>query len=90
MAANQNKVLSIVSPMTFGRNRVEENQPIGVFYLKKYAGVDPENGDALYFKKEGSDEKTNVIPKQKIWLWVIQIPNSMVDLKTTSFSKGSI
>jgi len=59
IAANRNKILSIVSPMTFVRNRVEEGQPIGVFYLKKYAGVDPANGDALYYKKEGSDETTN-------------------------------
>jgi len=59
IATNQNKVLSIVSPMTFGRNRVEEGQPIGVFYVKKYAGVDPENGDALYYKEEGSDVTTN-------------------------------
>jgi TonB-linked SusC/RagA family outer membrane protein len=59
IATNQNKILEIVNPMTFGRNRVEEGQPIGVFYMKKYAGVNPDNGDALYFLKEGSDETTN-------------------------------
>ncbi len=59
IAANRNKITSIVSPMTFGRNRVQEGQPIGVFYMKKYAGVDPDNGDALYYVKEGSDETTN-------------------------------
>lgn len=59
IATNQNKILNIVSPMTYGRNRVEEGQPIGVFYLKKYAGVDPGNGDALYFKTKDSDETTN-------------------------------
>jgi TonB-dependent starch-binding outer membrane protein SusC len=59
IAANQNKILEIVSPMTFDKNRVQEGQPIGVFYMKKYAGVDPDNGDALYYKKEGSDETTN-------------------------------
>jgi TonB-dependent starch-binding outer membrane protein SusC len=59
IAANRNKVLNIVNPMTFNRNRVEKGQPIGVFYLKKYAGVDPQNGDALYYKKAGSDETTN-------------------------------
>lgn len=37
-------------------NRVIEGQPIGVFYGKEYAGVDPANGDALYFlnTKDGS------------------------------------
>ncbi|OOQ57692.1 SusC/RagA family TonB-linked outer membrane protein [Mucilaginibacter pedocola] len=30
-------------------NRVIEGQPIGVFYGKEYAGVDPANGDAIYY-----------------------------------------
>jgi outer membrane receptor protein involved in Fe transport len=30
-------------------NRVVEGQPIGVFYGAEYAGVDPANGDALYY-----------------------------------------
>ncbi|WP_231590719.1 SusC/RagA family TonB-linked outer membrane protein [Hymenobacter terrenus] len=38
-----------------GRNlgRVREGEPIGVFWGKKYAGVDPANGDALYYTAEG-------------------------------------
>ncbi|MCF8362751.1 MAG: TonB-dependent receptor [Prolixibacteraceae bacterium] len=59
LATNSNKVLNIVSPMTFGRNRVEEGQPVGVLYMKKYAGVNPDNGDALYYVEEGSEETTN-------------------------------
>ncbi|ASU34078.1 SusC/RagA family TonB-linked outer membrane protein [Mucilaginibacter xinganensis] len=31
-------------------NRVIEGQPIGVFYGREYAGVDPANGDAIYYK----------------------------------------
>lgn len=58
IATNQNKILEIESPMTYGINRVEEGQPIGVFYMKNYAGVDPENGDALYYKEKGSEETT--------------------------------
>lgn len=30
-------------------NRVIEGQPIGVFYGREYAGVDPANGDALFY-----------------------------------------
>jgi hypothetical protein len=59
IAFNQNKMLEITDPMTYGWNRVEKDQPIGVFYMKKYAGVDPANGDALYYKEEGSTETTN-------------------------------
>ena len=29
-------------------NRVEEGQPIGAFYMYRYVGVDPANGNALY------------------------------------------
>ena len=42
-----------------GLNYVMEGQPIGVWKLRKYAGVDPDNGDALYYVEEGSDETTN-------------------------------
>jgi TonB-linked SusC/RagA family outer membrane protein len=40
-------------------NRAVEGYPIGVFFTKKYAGVDPQNGDALYYLREGSNETTN-------------------------------
>jgi hypothetical protein len=30
-----------------------EGQPIGVFYMPKFVGVDPETGDALYLDAEG-------------------------------------
>ncbi|WP_439881785.1 SusC/RagA family TonB-linked outer membrane protein [Pontibacter sp. MBLB2868] len=40
-------------------NRAVEGEPIGVFYTKKYAGVDPQTGDALYYLRAGSDETTN-------------------------------
>jgi len=45
---------------TFTINRVNENA--SAFYLKEYAGVDPANGDALYYlntkKADGSLDKT--------------------------------
>lgn len=31
-------------------NAAMAGQPIGVFYLPEYAGVDPSNGDAIYYK----------------------------------------
>lgn len=39
-------------------NSLIVGQPLGVFYGPKYAGVDPANGDALYYKADG--ETTNV------------------------------
>lgn len=45
-----------------GRNIVREGETISSFYLVEYAGVDPANGDALFFKNtlktDGSLDKT--------------------------------
>ncbi|MBS0010560.1 MAG: TonB-dependent receptor [Bacteroidales bacterium] len=61
IAFNRNKVLNVDGPEITpnGLNYVMENQPIGVFKMRKYAGVDKDNGDALYYVEEGSDETTN-------------------------------
>jgi TonB-linked SusC/RagA family outer membrane protein len=54
---NKNKVTHLIEPITYEQNRVEEGQPIGFFYMPEYAGVDPDNGDALYYTETG--ETTN-------------------------------
>lgn len=51
IAYNKN-VVTDVGGLIIGTNdlnRVIEGQPIGVFYGPEYAGVDPANGDALYY-----------------------------------------
>ena len=42
-------------------NVIMVGQPLGVFYGAEYAGVDPENGDGLFYvnETEGSTETTN-------------------------------
>lgn len=61
MAFNRNKIIDINGPEITPNaiNYVIEGQPIGVFKLVKYAGVDPENGDALYYIDDESNETTN-------------------------------
>jgi TonB-dependent starch-binding outer membrane protein SusC len=61
LAFNRNKILNIDGPEITPNaiNYVIEGQPIGVFNIVKYAGVDPENGDALYYIDADSDETTN-------------------------------
>jgi hypothetical protein len=61
IAFNKNKILNINGPEITpnGINYVIEGQPIGVFKMRKYAGVDPDNGDAIYYIKDGSDEATS-------------------------------
>lgn len=64
LTTNHSKVLSMPNDKdivtTFTINRVGEN--ISSFYLVEYAGVDPANGDALYYKNtvnaDGSLDKT--------------------------------
>ncbi len=52
----KNEVTSLVAPVppssrTLGRLAV--GSPFGEFYGRKYAGVDPANGDALYYTDDG-------------------------------------
>ncbi len=67
-ANNRNKVTDIQGQVIEGgirnMNRVVEGQPIGVFYTVEYAGVNPDNGDALFYKNttgtDGSIDRTTV------------------------------
>jgi len=45
-------------------NRVGE--PINSFYLVRYAGVDPQNGDALYYKKDGKTTTNIYDPDDRV------------------------
>ncbi len=61
---NKNRVTDIQGQVlgTNDLNRVIEGQPIGVFFGKEYAGVDPANGDAIYYlnttNADGSIDRT--------------------------------
>ncbi|MEO6288164.1 MAG: TonB-dependent receptor [Dyadobacter sp.] len=68
IANNKNKVTDIQGQVIEGgirsMSRVMEGQPVGVFYTVEYAGVDPANGDALFYKNtpgtDGSVDRTTV------------------------------
>jgi TonB-dependent starch-binding outer membrane protein SusC len=63
-ATNANKILDLQGQVITGGflNRAVEGEALGVFFGPEYAGVDPDNGDALYFKNtkkaDGSLDKT--------------------------------
>jgi len=59
ISGNKNVITNLGGQVIGNINRAMEGQPIGVFYMVKYAGVDPKNGDALYYLKAGSDKTTN-------------------------------
>ncbi|OGX82349.1 SusC/RagA family TonB-linked outer membrane protein [Hymenobacter glacialis] len=51
---NRNKITSLAAPIQSQYlGSVREGLPIGIFYGRKFAGVDPANGDALYFNADG-------------------------------------
>lgn len=53
---NKNRVKDIRGQIIESDNkeqRAVEGQPIGVFYMPKFAGVDPKTGDALYLDADG-------------------------------------
>ncbi len=53
---NKNKVKDIQGQVIEGSSfqRAVEGEPIGVFFMPKFLGVDPDNGDALYL---GQDDR---------------------------------
>ena len=40
-------------------NILREGEPINAFYLVEYAGVDPDNGDALFYTNKGTEGETS-------------------------------
>lgn len=68
VGSNRNKVTDIQGQIIEGgvrsMSRVMEGQPVGVFYTVEYAGVDPNNGDALFYKNtenpDGSVDRSTV------------------------------
>ncbi|GEO23723.1 SusC/RagA family TonB-linked outer membrane protein [Cyclobacterium qasimii] len=50
---------AIPPPYSSYLNGIYVDQPMAVFFGPKYAGVDPANGDALYFKDEAQTETTS-------------------------------
>jgi TonB-linked SusC/RagA family outer membrane protein len=68
IANNKNKVTDIQGQIIEGgirsMSRVMEGEAVGVFYTVEYAGVDPANGNALFYKNtpgtDGTPDRTMV------------------------------
>lgn len=58
IARNQNKITNLQGQVIEGSflSRAVEGEPIGIFFGPKYAGVDPANGDALYYMEDTNGE----------------------------------
>ena len=59
---NRNKITDLKGQIITGSgdavNRATEGQPIGIFFTKEFAGADPANGDAVFFKNTLNADKT--------------------------------
>jgi TonB-linked SusC/RagA family outer membrane protein len=70
MSFNRNLITDLPTPIIPTGNtlsRVQQGEPLGVFYAKKYAGVDPSNGDALYYQADGTPSSNYATaPIQKV------------------------
>jgi TonB-linked SusC/RagA family outer membrane protein len=70
MSFNRNLITDLPTPIIPTGNtisRVQQGEPLGVFYAKKYAGVDASNGDALYYNADGTTTNSYAAaPVQKV------------------------
>ncbi|GAB3498909.1 TonB-dependent receptor [Spirosoma knui] len=61
-STNQNKITNLQGQIIEGginaMSRAVEGQPLGVFFTQEYAGVDPANGDALWYKNTPNADGT--------------------------------
>ena len=79
-SANRNKIIDLGGKTIGTLNVAKEGEAIGVFYTKEYAGVDPANGDALYYKNtlgaDGKRDRTTTNDDNKAENVVVGNPNA--------------
>jgi TonB-linked SusC/RagA family outer membrane protein len=81
IARNRNRITNLQGQVIEGGiiNRAVEGYPIGVFFAPEYAGVDPANGDALYYRNtvntDGSVDRTTTNDYNEAERVVIGDPN---------------
>lgn len=83
LALNQGKVTDIKGQIIEGgvssMNRVEEGYNVGVFFTPEFAGVDPANGNALFYtntlKADGTRDRTTTSSYSQAQRVVVGDPN---------------
>jgi TonB-dependent starch-binding outer membrane protein SusC len=59
IAFNENTVTSLDGQVIqIGNSRAMEDEPLGIFWMPVYAGVNPDNGDALFYTDATRTETT--------------------------------
>lgn len=74
---NRNKITDLDGQVITGgfENRAVEGEPIGVFFMREYAGVDPENGDALYYVNSGDNPRATTNDPNEASETIVGDPN---------------
>ena len=97
LAHNANKITNLNGQVITGGyiNRAVEGQPLGVFFTREYAGVDPNNGDALYYRNtantDGSVDRTTTNNPNLATQVVVGNPNpKLIGGLTNNFSYKGI
>ncbi|GAB5552701.1 MAG: TonB-dependent receptor [Saprospiraceae bacterium] len=90
IAFNENEIISLPNDdadIIAGRNINRTGESINSFYLPEFAGVDPDNGDALYYlNTEGSERQTTnsigeaqrIVAGQPNPEWIAGLTNSFM------------
>jgi TonB-dependent starch-binding outer membrane protein SusC len=63
----RNRVTNLVSPLTSTYNRTEVGRSIAELYGFQWAGVNPANGNPMYYKADGSIVQFNLVTGQAGW-----------------------
>lgn len=69
-AFNKNEItrLPVNTPLQNGSFYLKEGYGYNTYYMKEFAGVDPQNGDALFYKDASRTVKTNKIAEASLIL----------------------
>ncbi len=89
--ANENKVTKLAGdgePIIGTTSIIAIGEDFETFYLPRYAGVDPDNGDALWFINDESDETTNRYGDAEQVVIGNATPDFYVGLRNTFSYKG--
>lgn len=85
-----NEVTKLLSPISGGTtNRTEEGRSIGELYGVRWAGVNPANGNPLYYKADGSIVQYNLVTSASQRTWKVYDPANPADVGTNAPALGA-
>src|SRR5690606_26006500 len=84
-----NEVTNLISPLTSTYNRTEVGRSIAELYGFKWAGVNPANGNPMYYKADGSIVQFNLSQASATRNFRAYNPSDPSDVSVAAASLGS-